>query len=78
VACDCHPIYAGSINRIVIQAGLGVNARTCLKVNRGKGADSVAQVAGVLSLANRHKALSSTPSTTHKKNNKRKETTNRN
>jgi hypothetical protein len=67
VAGTYHPSYLGSVNmRIVVQTGLGKNMRAISKITKVKRAGSMAQV--VKCLPSKCKALSSTGSTTKKKN----------
>jgi hypothetical protein len=41
---DCHSSYAESLNRIAVQAGLGINMRPCSKIPIAKRAEGMAQV----------------------------------
>jgi hypothetical protein len=42
VTCICHPSYTGSINRLVVQASLGIKQDPNSKISRAKRAVGVA------------------------------------
>jgi hypothetical protein len=66
--CTCHPSYARSTNRIVVQGRQGIQARPYMKMTKDKiraGAPS-SMAQGTEHLTSKHEALRSNPSMAEK------------